>query len=106
MKKGRLLAATTMIAGFLLLALTFLDVLALTDINHDYVSHQVLDNLNISLPRDLPEWTAAKGEWQVVSISAFSRIGFLLLNSITLGLCVKKLRDRDDNVPRGQAGCL
>ena len=103
MKKIRLLAAITMIVGFLLLAITFLDILALTDIHHDYVSHQVLDNLNISLPRELPEWTATKGEWQVVSISAFSRIGFLLLNTITLGLCVKKLRDRDDNVSRGLA---
>ncbi|MGB2895252.1 MAG: hypothetical protein WBB65_03680 [Anaerolineales bacterium] len=103
MKKIRLLATITMIAGFFLLAITLLDILALTDIHHDYVSYQVLNNLNISLPRELPEWTAAKGEWQVVSISAFSRIGFLLLNTITLGLCVKKLRDRDDNVPRGRA---
>ena len=95
MKKIRLLATITMIAGLLLLVLTFLDILALTDISHDYVSHQVLDNLNVSLPSELPEWTATRGEWQMVSISAFSRIGFLLLNSITLCLCVKKLKDRD-----------
>ena len=103
MKKIRLLATITMIAGLLLLVVTFIDLLALTDISHDYVSNQVLDNLKISLPRELPDWTATRGEWQVVSISAFARIGFLLLNTITLGLCVKKLRDQDVYVSRGSA---
>lgn len=103
MKKIRLLATITMIAGFLMLVATFFDFLALTDISHDYVSHQVLDELKISLPRELPEWTATRGEWQVVSISAISRIGFLLLNTLTLGLCVKKLRNQDVYVSRGRA---
>ena len=102
MEKIRLLATITMIVGLLLLLVTFLDLLALTDISHDYVSSQVLDNLNISLPRELPDWTATRGEWQVVSISAFSRIGFLLLNTITLGLCVNKLGDQDVEVSRGR----
>ncbi len=97
MKKIRIMATITMIAGILLLVVTFLDLLALTDISHDYVSQQVLDNLKISLPKELPEWTATRGEWLVVSISTFSRIGFLLLNTITLGLCVKKLRGPDVN---------
>ena len=102
MKNIRVLATITMIAGLLMLVATFFDFLALTDINHDYVSHQVLDKLKISLPRELPEWTATRGEWQVVSISAISRIGFLILNTITLGLCVNKLRDQDVYVSRGR----
>ncbi len=99
MKKMRLLATITMIAGLLMLVASFFDFLALTDISHDYVSQQVLDKLKISLPRELPEWTATRREWQVVSISYISRIGFLLLNTITLGLCVKKFMDQDSMYP-------
>jgi len=97
MKKIRLLAAITFVAGFLLLAVTFLDFLALTDIRHDYVSPQVLDSLNISLPSALPEWTDTRGEWQVVALSLYSRVGFLVLNSITLWFCIRRFK-LDENV--------
>ena len=97
MKKIRLLATITIVAGFLLLAVTFIDLLALTDIRHDYVSPQVLDYLNISLPSALPEWTDTRGEWQVVALSLYSRVGFLVLNSITLWLCIRRFK-HDDTV--------
>lgn len=96
MNRLRLLATVTLIAGLLVLVITLLDLLAMTDINHDYVSQSVLEGLNITLPRELPEWTSTRGEWQVVAFSIYSRIGFLILNSITLWLCMRRFNHLED----------
>jgi len=94
MKRLRLLAKLTFGLCFLAFILTIGDFLALHDISHDYVSSQVLRSLDTSLLRELPAWTETKGEWAMVSVSVFFRAGFLLLNAITLALCVRALEHR------------
>jgi hypothetical protein len=92
MKNIRFLAIATLGAGLFLLAVTILDLMALTDIGHDYVSRSALEGLNITLSAALPEWTTTSGEWQVVTVSSVLWVAFLVLNSITLWLCVRFLK--------------
>ena len=94
MKNPRLLATACLIIALLLLMLTAFDFLALTDIYHDYVSLRVFEYLRIPLPAGLPDWTATEGEWHVVTISVFSRLALLMVNTLGLALCVKALSTR------------
>ena len=96
MNRLRLLATVTLITGLLVLVITVLDFLALTDISREYVSQSVLDGLNITLSSKLPEWTDTRGEWQVVAFSLYSRVGFLILNTITLWLCMRRFKHHED----------
>ncbi len=100
MKNIRNIAVATLAAGLLLLAVNFLNILALTDIGHDYVSMKVFNDLKIELPEALPEWTNTSGEWLIVQISSFSTFGFLILNSITLWLCIKALGNHEGTKTR------
>ncbi|OQX61372.1 MAG: hypothetical protein B5M51_08085 [Anaerolinea sp. 4484_236] len=93
MKKLRLMTIITLSLGVLILMLTIGDFLALHDINKDYVSMQALHSLDISLSEMPPAWTETKGEWDMVSLSLFARGGFLMLNTFTLWLCFKGLRE-------------
>jgi hypothetical protein len=95
MKNIRNIAVATLAAGLLLLAVNFFNILALMDIGHDYVSMKVFHDLKIELPEALPEWTNTSGEWLIVTISSFSTFVFLILNSITLWLCIKAFRNRE-----------
>jgi hypothetical protein len=96
MNRLRLLTTVTLIAGLLVLVITLLDLLAVTDINRDYVSQSVLEDLNIALSRELPEWTGTRSEWQFVAFSIYSRVGFLILNSIALWLCRGRFKHLED----------
>ena len=89
----------TWIAGLLVLMLTFVSVLALTDISHDYVSQRVFEVLDIPLPSTLPDWTNASGEWLVVMLSVCFSVGFLMLNSVTLWLATGRLKDLEGITP-------
>ena len=91
MRNPRRLATAGLIISLLLLTVTAFDLLALTDIYHDYVSRRVFEGLSNSLPAGLPEWTATEEEWQIVSISGFSRLALLIVNTLTLALCAKAL---------------
>ena len=93
MKRLRILCIVTWIAGLVVLMLTIVSILALTDISHDYVSQRVFDGLDIPRPSALPDWTNTSGEWMVVLIAVCSSMGFLILNAITLWLTVKRLKD-------------
>jgi hypothetical protein len=81
----------------LVLVITALDFLALTDIRRVYVSQSVLGGLDFPLPIELPEWTVTRGEWLVVMFSIYARLGFLMLNSVTLWLCLRKLENPGDD---------
>jgi hypothetical protein len=96
MNRLRLLTTVTLIAGLLVLLITLLDLLAMTDINRDYVSQSILEGQNITLSRELPDWTSTRGEWQVVVFSIYFRVGFLILNSITLYLCMRRFKHLED----------
>ena len=84
MKKKRTIVLITMLFCAAVLLLTILDFAALHDIKHDYVSGSMLDHLKIKLSDDLPEWTGARGEWRLVSLSLYLRFLFLVLNMIVL----------------------
>ena len=77
-----------LVFNFLIIALTFGDFLALHDISKDYLSREMLEYFDISA--SFPAWTATEGEWQIVTISFFLRVLFLLLNIIILWSILKK----------------
>ena len=79
-----------LIFNILVLALTFGDFLALHDIRNDYVSSDVLEDHDLNMT-SLPEWTATKGEWDLVTISFVARSLFLLLNIPLIWMGFKKI---------------
>lgn len=87
----RVFVLFSLIAGLLLLGLSLLEYLALTDIRNDYVSRAVLEQFNLPAAH-LPAWSATPGEWQVVVIARLASIGFLVFNALILGLCWRALR--------------
>lgn len=95
MKKIVFLAAFTLVATVAILVLTLGDFLALTDIHNEYVSAAILERLNVDLSSELPDWTGTAGEWAMVQFSYLARSAFLVLNFITLALCVYYLRKLD-----------
>ncbi len=75
----------------LLFLMTILDFLALHDISHEYVSASTLNNLDIRLSAELPEYTKTPDEWTALRISTLARFIFLILNTAVLLLCLRRL---------------
>ncbi len=92
MKKNHLLIKITIGLCVCVFLLTVFDFLALHDIRNEYVSTRILKYLDITLSGDLPDWTATKGEWDVVYVSFLLRLFFFILNIFVLTLCLKKIR--------------
>ncbi|MCP4140993.1 MAG: hypothetical protein GY755_12020 [Chloroflexi bacterium] len=88
MKKTSLFIKGMLTFNLLVFILTVGDFLALHDINKDYISSERLEALGISVT--LPAWTAAAGEWQVVTISFIARSLFFLANLFLLWTLLKK----------------
>lgn len=86
------LTRLTLALCVLAFVLTVGDFLALHDINHDYVSGGVLRALGASPAQGLPAWTETRGEWAMVGVSAYFRAAFLIVNGLTLALCVRRLK--------------
>ncbi|GEM_PF-1015641 len=84
MKNTRTIVFITILLCAAVLLLTILDFAALHDIKHDYVSSFMLNHLKTKLSDDLPEWTEARGEWRLVSLSLYLRFLFLVLNMFVL----------------------
>jgi fumarate reductase subunit D len=97
MNRSRLLTTVTIIAALLVLVITVLDFLALTDIRRDYVSQSVFDGLDFSPPIELPDWTETRGEWLVVTFSIYARLGFLILNLVTLWVCMRRIEHHGED---------
>jgi hypothetical protein len=93
MNKTQLLVSVTLGLSIVVFILTIGDFLALHDISKDYVSKFILDYLQIELSQELPEWTDTRGEWRSVTISFVSRFAFLILNFVTLSICLRRLRE-------------
>ena len=85
MKNLKTSTIITLLFCVLVFVLTILDFAALHDIKQDYVSDYILNYLKISLSEDLPNWTSAEGEWNIVSLSLYLRFIFFILN---IGLLV------------------
>ena len=86
--KTQILAVISLVLCVLVFLLTIGDFLALHDIGNDYVSKEILTYLDVSLSKELPEWTATKGEWRLVELSWIMRMGFLPVNAVTLVCCL------------------
>jgi len=74
--------------------MTICDFLALHDIRSEYVSTHILEDLNITLSEELPDWTATKGEWGVVRVSYISRFIFFILNIGVLLMCFNRMKNK------------
>lgn len=96
MKKKHWLIKVTIGLCVLVLLMTLFDFLALHDIKNEYVSTRILNYLDITLSEDLPDWTATKGEWEVVHVSFLSRLIFFVLNILVLTLCLKTIKKEKD----------
>jgi hypothetical protein len=92
----------TFLFCLLVFILTILDFAALHDIKKDYVSKHILDYLEISPSKDLPDWTATKGEWSIVSVSLYLRFLFFILNIALLVCFYRKIISNKDINSEGQ----
>jgi hypothetical protein len=84
MKKNRTLIYIIIVlcaVGFLL---TISDFLALTDIYHDFIGTRVQEQLGVTIGTDLPEWTAAKGEWGLLRVGYIFRFLFFVFSAAVL----------------------
>lgn len=90
-KNGLLIKIVFGLCCFVFL-LTLFDFLALHDIRNEYISTRILNHLNLTVSGDLPDWTATKGEWDIVYVSFLSRVVFFVLNIFVLYICLKKSR--------------
>jgi hypothetical protein len=87
----KVITLTNMLLCVLVFILTILDFAALHDIKRDYISQYILKYLEISPPRDLPNWTSTEGEWYIVSVSLYLRFLYFLLNMGILGYYYRKV---------------
>lgn len=94
MMKSQKIAAIMMVLCVIGFLLTVADFLALHDIKNDYVSTRILENLDITLSGDLPEWTSTQGEWGVVRISYLFRFAFFIFCVIVLSNVVNRGRTK------------
>ena len=77
--------------SIIVLLFTFGDFLALHDIKSDYISPSILDELNIDLAEKLPDWTAAKLEWGLATISLYFKLLLMIFNVVAMIMVFKKL---------------
>ena len=96
MKKDQLLITIALVSCGIALVLTSFDFLALHDIRNEYVSTRILKSLDVTLSDELPDWTATKGEWEVVDVSFLFRLAFFVLNFFVLSLCLKRLKKNSE----------
>lgn len=65
--------------------LLVLDFAALHDINREYISSSILESLNVTLSKKVPDWTGNSGEWQYLNFSLVLRfVSGLALAGIAL----------------------
>jgi hypothetical protein len=66
-------------------ALTVTDYLALTDIDHDYISQNALiAYIKTGASQNLPKWTECNLEWAMVQLSIYTRILAVILAIVFL----------------------
>jgi len=76
------------IMGFMSLCAVFLNIMALNDINNDYVSQEVLKQAGISGIEKLPDWSRCGLEWGAITVAHL----FLLMSLITLIVLLFKFK--------------
>ena len=86
-----ILTVALVVGLFITLALDFA---ALHDIHNEYVSKKILKTLDVQLSKEIPDWTANKGEWDYLNLSLlFKALGYAAL--LTMVICFyKKTKDQ------------
>jgi len=92
MKRLETLLGISLVLCIILLFLTLGDFLSLHDIKQDYVSTDILADLQVKLSKELPEWTSTKAEWFVANISFYLKFILAIFVIITLSKSIKKLK--------------
>lgn len=72
------------ILSFVSLSVVFVNILAVHDIHHDYVSQSVLKQVGIEGSEALPDWSRCDGEWLLVTISHLILLPCLIILIIFL----------------------
>ena len=79
MKKKTSFLGWSILFSILILLLIFGDFLAYHDIANDYVSQEVLDAYEVTVPANWPDWASTRGEWALVQISMVLKTIFIIL---------------------------
>jgi len=98
MKKYRQIVVLFLLSSILIFFLTVFDFIALHDIKNDYVSRHILDSLNITLSGSLPFWTSTTIEWQIVTISFYSRLIFIIANIIIVVMFIRNVKHGENRI--------
>lgn len=99
MKRIETLLGWSLVLCIILLFLTLGDFLSLHDIKQDYVSTDILADLQVKLSKELPEWTSTKAEWFVANVSFFLKFVFAIFAIITLSKSIRKLKSISKEQP-------
>ncbi|MBE9510314.1 MAG: hypothetical protein IMY71_05505 [Bacteroidetes bacterium] len=99
MKRLETLLVWSLVLCIILLFLTLGDFLSLHNIKQDYVSTDILADLQVKLSKELPEWTSTKAEWFVANVSFFLKSVFTIFAIITLSKSVRKLKSVSKEQP-------
>ena len=99
MKRLETLLGWSLVLCIILLFLTLGDFLSLHDIRQDYVSTDILADLQVKLSKELPEWTSTKAEWFVANTSFFLKSVFTIFVIITLSKSIRKLKSVSKEQP-------
>ena len=99
MKRLETLLGWSLVLCIILLFLTLGDFLSLHDIRQDYVSTDILEDLQVKLSKELPEWTSTKAEWFVANVSFFLKSVLAILAIFTLSKSIRKLKSASKEQP-------
>jgi len=92
MKSKESIISWAFILSIFVVVLTFVDFLALHDINHDYVSQKVLDLIQVDISDKLPDWASTRMEWGFIKLSLLLKFIFMIVITIALAKAVKRLK--------------
>lgn len=92
MKRLDTLLLWALVLCIIILFLTLGDFLALHDIRQDYVSSDILSDLQVKLSKELPAWTSTKSEWFVANASFLLKLLFSVIAIITLSKAFRKFK--------------
>ncbi len=84
MKKKETLISIAIVLSIISFLVTGLNILALNDINNDYVSQEVLESAGVSMAQKLPAWSQCPLEWTALTVGSLILVVSLIFLIITL----------------------
>ena len=92
MKPKESIIGLAFVLSIIVILLIFGDLMALHDINKDYVSNDLLESLQVDVSKELPEWTTQKMEWTFIQISLFLKSVFMVVIIVAIAKTIRKLK--------------